>query len=151
MTASITLVPLGTLTIDIDRHTTVGPTPAGIRIVGEVLHCRWEGDRVRAREHGKMSHDWLLEHADGSVSIDARLLMMTDDGAPVGITYRGKADRQPRDGGVILTTPVFETGDERYRWLNAIQAVARGIRTDTVLSYELFELRAAGLTGPPAG
>lgn len=141
MPAALELVPLGTLTIDIDQHTRVGPTPGGIRIVGEVLHCRWEGDRVTAREHGKISHDWLLEHPDGSVSVDARLLLMTDDGAPVGITYQGRADRQPKDGGVIVTTPVFESGDPRYAWLNTVQAVARGVRTEQVLVYELFEVR----------
>lgn len=142
-TASIELAPLGTITIQIDQHTRLGRTPAGVRIVGEVLHCRWDSDRVTATEHGKMSHDWLMEHTDGSISIDARLLMMTDDGAAIGITYRGKADRQPKDGGIIFTTPVFETGDERYLWLNGIQAVARGIRTDAVLVYELYELRSA--------
>jgi hypothetical protein len=143
MTPSIRLVPMGTLTIHIDQHTRLGTTPAGVRIVGEVRDCEWRSDRVTARAHGKMSHDWLMENADGSVSIDARLLLMTDDGAPIGITYRGKADRQPRDGGVIFTTPVFETGDERYAWLNGVQAVARGIRSQQVLVYELFELASA--------
>ena len=144
MTASIELVPLGTLTIQIDRHTVIGRTPAGVRFVGEVRDCEWVGDRVRARAHGKMSHDWLLENADGSVSVDARLLLITDDGAPIGVTYRGKAARQPRDGGIVYTTPVFETGDERYAWLNGVQAVGRGVRTDQVLVYELYELTSAG-------
>ena len=137
---SIELLPLGTLTIVIDQHTVVGTTPAGIRIVGEALSCHWVGDRIEARQHGKMSHDWLMVHSDGSVSVDARLLLMTDDGAPITITYRGKAAKQPSEGGVVFTTPVFETGDERYSWLNGIQAVGRGIREDTLLTYELYQL-----------
>ena len=88
---SIELLPLGTLTIVIDQHAVVGATPAGTRIVGEALSCRWVSDRVTAQQHGKMSHDWLMVHNDGSVSVDARLLLMTDDGAPLTITYRGKA------------------------------------------------------------
>jgi hypothetical protein len=140
---TIALEPLGTLTITIDQHTSIGQTPAGIRIVGEVLDCEWRSERVTARAHGKMSHDWLMELADGSVSIDARLLLMTDDGVPIGITYRGKADRQPKDGGVIFITPVFETSDERYTWLNGVQAVARGVRSDRVLVYELYGLVSA--------
>jgi len=143
MTASIQLEPLGTITIQIDQHTRIGRTPAGVRIVGEVLDCEWRSEHLVARAHGKMSHDWLMEHADGSVSIDARLLLMTEDGAPIGITYRGKADRQPKDGGVIFTTPVFETGDERYLWLNGVQAVARGVRTGQELVYELYRLTSA--------
>lgn len=137
---SIELLPLGTLTIVIDQHTVVGPTPAGTRIVGEALSCRWAGDRVNAHEHGKMSHDWLTLHGDGSVSVDARLLLITDDGAPITITYRGKAAKQPSEGGVVFSTPIFETGDERYRWLNGIQAVARGVREDQILTYEMYQL-----------
>jgi hypothetical protein len=87
-----------------------------------------------------MSHDWLMVHNDGSVSVDARLLLMTDDGAPLTITYRGKAAKQPSEGGVVFTTPVFETGDERYSWLNGIQAVARGVREDRILTYEMYQL-----------
>jgi hypothetical protein len=137
---SIELLPLGTLTIGIDQHTVVGATPAGTRIVGESLSCRWVSERVSAQQHGKMSHDWLMVHSDGSVSVDARLLLMTDDGAPLTITYRGKAAKQPSEGGVVFTTPVFETGDERYAWLNGIQAVARGVREDKVLTYEMYQL-----------
>ncbi len=137
---SIELLPLGTLTIVIDQHAVVGATPAGTRIVGEALSCRWDSDRVTAQQHGKMSHDWLMVHNDGSVSVDARLLLMTDDGAPLTITYRGKAAKQPSEGGVVFTTPVFETGDERYSWLNGIQAVARGVREDRILTYEMYQL-----------
>lgn len=140
---TIALAPLGHLVIGIRQHTEVGRTPAGLRIVGEVATCRWESERVSAREHGQMSHDWLVEHADGSVGIDARLLLVTDDGAHIGITYRGRADRQPRLGGVIFTTPVFETGDPRYAWLNGVQAVARGIRDGQVLRYDLYALESA--------
>ena len=103
---TIELRPLGTLTIVIERHTVVGATPGGTRIVGEARSCRWVGDRVNAREHGTMSHDWLTVHPDGSVSVDARLLLVTDDGAPLTMTYRGKAATQPSEGGVVYTTPV---------------------------------------------
>jgi hypothetical protein len=136
----IELLPLGTLTIVIDQHTVVGATPAGKRIVGEALSCHWVGDRVNAWQHGNMSHDWLMVHGDGSVSVDARLLLMTDDGAAITMTYRGKAAKPPAEGGVVFSTPVFETGDERYLWLNGIQAVAKGIREDKILTYEIYQL-----------
>lgn len=137
---SIDLLPLGTLTIEIDQHTVIAGTPAGTRIVGEALSCRWDGERIQASQHGKMGHDWLLLNSDGSVSVDARLLMMTDDGAAFTIAYRGKAAKAPAEGGIVLATPVFETGDERYRWLNGIQAVAKGVRRDNTLTYEIYQL-----------
>lgn len=65
---------------------------------------------------------------------------MTDDGAPITITYRGKAAKPPSEGGIVFSTPVFETGEERYLWLNGIQAVSKGIRVDEVLTYELYQL-----------
>ncbi|MGI8721932.1 MAG: DUF3237 domain-containing protein [Geodermatophilaceae bacterium] len=137
---SIELLSLGTLTIEIEQHTRVGATPAGTRIVGEARSCRWVSDTINASQHGRMSHDWLTLHPDGSVSVDARLLLMTDDGAPITITYRGKSDRAPAEGGVIFTTPVFETGDECYLWLNRIQGVAKGTRVGGTLTYEMYQL-----------
>jgi len=137
---TIELLPLGTLTIEIDQHTVLPGTPAGTRIVGEARSCQWISDRVTARQHGKMAHDWLMLNADGSVSVDARLLLMTDDGAPITITYRGKAAKHPAEGGVVYTTPVFETGAEGYLWLNGIQAVGKGVRVDKILTYELYQL-----------
>ena len=41
----------------------------------------------------------------------------------------------------LFSTPRFETGDERYRWLNKLQAVGKGSLVGTTLSYELYELR----------
>jgi hypothetical protein len=35
---------------------------------------------------------------------------------------------------------VFETGDERYLWLNGIQAVAKGVRDGATLTYEMYQL-----------
>ncbi|MGI8721923.1 MAG: DUF3237 family protein [Geodermatophilaceae bacterium] len=81
---------------------------------------------VTARQQGKMAHDWLMLNADGSVSVDGRLLLMTDDGAPITSTYRGKAAKPPAEGGVVLTTPVFETGNARQLWLNSVQCRGEG-------------------------
>jgi hypothetical protein len=42
----------------------------------------------------------------------------------------------------MYVTPRFETGDERYMWLNRIQAVGKGIvGEDLSLDYEWYELR----------
>jgi hypothetical protein len=80
-------------------------------------------------------------HADGSVSVDARILLLTDDGATIALTYRGKAAKPPADGGIVYTAPTFETDDERYAWLNAVQALGKGRRAGNVLVYELYEVR----------
>ena len=40
----------------------------------------------------------------------------------------------PATGVVSRAAPLFETGDERYRWLNRIQAVAKGFVKPIVAS-----------------
>ena len=37
-----------------------------------------------------------------------------------------------------MTTPRFETGDERYSWLNGLVCVAEGKRTARGLSYRVY-------------
>lgn len=138
---AIELEPLGTLTITIAEQTHLPGTPQGGRLVGEAGECVWESERVRARQRGRSASDWVRIHADSSVEVDARILLETDDGAVIAMTYRGKADRPPAEGGVILTTPTFETNDVRYAWLNRVQAVGKGRRTGATLVYELYALR----------
>jgi hypothetical protein len=42
----------------------------------------------------------------------------------------------------VYVAPRFETCDERYLWLNRIQAVGKGIvHEDLSLDYEWFEVR----------
>jgi hypothetical protein len=43
--------------------------------------------------------------------------------------------------GPVYATPRFETDNDRYRWLNRIQAVAKGILDGRTLTYSVFELR----------
>ena len=138
---SLELEPLGTLTVTIARQTLLPSTPEGGRLIGEAATCRWEGDRVRASQLGASASDWVRIHNDRSVSVDARILLRTDDGATIAMTYRGKASRPPGEGGIVYTAPTFETDDERYSWLNTVQAVAKGVRTESVLVYELYALR----------
>ena len=38
------------------------------------------------------------------------------------------------------TTPMFETGDERYLWLNDIVAVGLGASIGGAVRYDIFEL-----------
>lgn len=138
---ALELEPLGTLTITIAMQTYLSETPLGGRLVGEAGTCRWEGPRVQASQLGQSASDWVRINHDRSVQVDARILLRTDDGAAIAITYQGKADRPPAEGGVIYTAPTFETDDRRYAWLNGIQAVAKGKRTGSLLVYELYALR----------
>jgi len=70
--------------------------------------------------------------------VDVRLTLKTDDGAFIYVEYAGRADMA---NGLIATAPTFQTGDERYAWLNHIQAVGAGaLGEDGVLTYTLYEV-----------
>jgi len=66
-------------------------------------------------------------------------LLKTEDGAAILMTYSGIG--APKEGGFELrTAPQFETGDERYTWLNSVQAVATGRPSRDSVTYEVYAL-----------
>jgi hypothetical protein len=133
------LLPLATLRITISQHTRLDRIPIGSRLVGEASACDIDG-RITGRQAGACT-DWLTLHADGTVSVDARLLLAAPSGAHLTIRYTGKGAALPATGAPVYVVPTFETDDPEFAWVNTIQAVGKGIRADTSLVYELYELR----------
>jgi hypothetical protein len=70
--------------------------------------------------------------------LDIRVTLETDDGAFIYLQNQGvwradptkptPSDSRPADFGdmYIMSTPRFETGDDRYRWLNDFVYLAEG-------------------------
>ena len=83
--------------------------------------------------------DWATQRGDGSIKLDVRVVLQTDDDASILVTYNGVgivADGQLE----ARCAPLFETGDERYAWLNNIQAVGIGGLDGTDVVYDIYEL-----------
>lgn len=118
----------------------VGSTPWGNRSIGELGSARFEGERFRAKLRGAAAADWALIAPDGSVEIDVRLSLETDDGALVYLSYQGNLDPD-RGEQPILAFMRFETGDERYAWMNRLCAVGKASFADGAVRYEIYELR----------
>ncbi len=81
---------------------------------------------------------------DGTGFIDIRLTLETHDGALVYVSYQGRRDIAQVIGGIdapVYITPQFETSDERYAWLNKVQAVGKGMEQGDSRVYEVYELR----------
>jgi hypothetical protein len=132
---SLELIPLCTLTVSLAPTISVSPT----LVIGEVTAARAEGDRLQASMKGAAAADWLQVSPEGFGTLDVKLTLETDDGALVHATYSG---RLQFDTMAVYATPLFHTGDERYLWLNRIQAVSKGsFQPDGTLVYEIFELR----------
>jgi len=69
------------------------------------------------------SGDWVVQRPDGSRVLDMRLLLQTDDGQKIFMSWRGIAYTPP--GGTLWAriVPMFETASEKNTWLNNVVAV----------------------------
>ena len=87
---------------------------------------------------GHASKENCSQVADGTMYLDLRITFETDDGAFIfgqgkGV-WRSDPEKSPRPEGepaqygdmYIMSTQTFETGDERYKWLNDMVFVAEG-------------------------
>ena len=80
----------------------------------------------------------------GMGTLDIRETIRTDDGATIFVQYQGKLDlsKGMQFPMTAYVAPRFETGDERYAWLNRIQAVGKGtLNEDLSVDYEWYEVR----------
>jgi hypothetical protein len=138
----IELLPLCEFKAVLGQPLVVGPTPMGTRIVLEVASGEVKGERFSGTVKGAANADWALIGADGTGTIDVRVLVETHDGALVFVQYLGRIDMSlPLDATTAYSAPRFETGDARYAWLNKVQAIAKGKLDGEAISYEVYEVR----------
>ncbi len=146
---------LTTLTLEVDfpKIVPIGPIPAGLRGIAPVAGGRFEGERLRGSV--RPGHDWFVTRPDGSLLIDVRLTLDTDDGAVLYLTYQGtmrgtaeamgrfrKGEQlQPSDYKLHIVARA-ECGDPRYAWLNDAILVGIGEQTPRGPVYSLFEVGA---------
>jgi hypothetical protein len=136
----IELVPLCTISAGLSpQPIVVGKGPMGMRIIFEVGEGKVEGERLRGTVRGTGGADWVIIHGD-SGTIDVRMTLDTDDGAVIFVQYNGKVSINT-DPIRMRIAPRFETGDERYAWLNSVQAIGVGESDGTNIKYEWFEVR----------
>ena len=144
--------PLLVFQIEVKPPSVIGATPGYDRRVGEIAGGRFEGERLR----GKIltgGSDWQSLRGDGTTTLNVRLVMETDDGVLIGMTYLGMRhgpkevmDRLARGESVspseyyMRATPYFETASEKYGWLNRIVSVAYGHRMSGGAIYQVFEI-----------
>lgn len=137
---SLELVPLCTVDAVLRDPIDVGSGPTGWRLVYEVAEATVRGERLSGTMTGMAGADWVSVGAGVGI-IDVRITLRTDDGATVLVTYNGRTDLSAGPGAPIHVAPTFQTGDERYAWLNAVQAVGRGVTEGNTLHYDWYEVR----------
>ena len=141
---SIELVPLCVATAKLADPFFLTDTPLGTRVIAEVTSFDFKGERLRGHTKGNGGADWLTLSPALLGTLDVRTLIETHDGALIHISYRGRLDLSGGPGASpSYAAPLFDTGDERYAWLNKIQAVAKGTLSDggATLVYDMYEVR----------
>lgn len=144
---------LFTITMKLPPVLELGDTPAGNRRVFTVSGGQFVGDRLRGEVLPDAGSDLLLVRADGSSQQHVRLILKTDDGVMILMTYRGvrhaspevtariaRGERVTGSEYYLRTAPFFETSAPKYAWLNKIVSIGIGERQPDGVSYEVFEI-----------
>ena len=147
------LQPLFRAEITLAAAQELGEAPHGRRRIIPITGGRVSGERVSGRVLPGGA-DWQVIRSDGVAELDARYTLETDDQALIYVRnfgYRhGPADvikrlaaGEPVDPALyyMRTTPRFETGAERYQWLNRIICVATGARRKAAVELDVYEVK----------
>jgi len=131
----------------------VTATPYGLRKIVPVLGGTFTGERLNGSILPTGGHDWAMTRADGVLVLDVRLVLETDDGAQILMTYRGIRTGTPAVLARIASgeyvdpaeyyfriVPFFETGSEKYAWLNSIVCLGFGERVKAGPKYTVHEI-----------
>jgi hypothetical protein len=129
----------------------IGAGPYGRRSIHVVTGGTFEGPKLRGTVRAG-GGDWLLSSSDYN-ELDVRGTFQTDDGALLYISYRGVLKVEAALAGRILggepvspssyyfrTAPRFETGHEKYVWLNSLVCVGYGWFGSGIVGYRIFAI-----------
>ena len=149
------LVHLMKLVARVTPPVSLGKVITGNRMIYGMESGEFEGDRLR----GKIlpgGGEWFVQNEEGMGQPDVRLLLETDDGAPIYVRYSGVLEFNEKVMDAIgqgrstafgdnrfLTHVRFEAGDPRYAWLTHTVAVGEGRMHPDSVEYAIYELAHA--------
>ena len=130
----------------------IGAGAMGLRAIADVSGGTFEGPRLKGIVLPSGADWFLINPAAGILNVDVRATLQTDDGANIYAQYNGRISAEPEkflslfdtsnglpdpESYYFRTAPTFETGSEKYAWLNGIQAVGIGETTETGVAYDI--------------
>jgi hypothetical protein len=144
--------PLLAMRLDVRSPMPVIATRGAGRRIGAITGGSFDGERLSGTVMDGGS-DWQTLKADGSVTLDVRLILRTSDDVPIAMTYRGVRHGAPAviarvDRGEMVdpseiyfrSIVQFETAAPQYDWLNHLVAVGVGQRRTDGPVYSVFEV-----------
>lgn len=149
---SIRTRPLFVMRLSVRPLQIVGGPEGAFRRIGVVPGRVFQGDRLSG-EVLEGGSDWQMVRADGSTTLNVRLVLKTDDSALIGMTYQGLRHGPPdiirrlESGQEVdpmsyyfRINPIFETAAPQYAWLSGVLAIGAGHRTAEGPTYSIFEV-----------
>ena len=141
---------LFTIRAELVRNELIGDFGRGTRAIAVVSGGSFEGERLKG-EVLTPGADWVVIGSQGHAQIDVRLLLKTSDGANIYMVYTGVLEQNEafqqaaasqsgsEFGDYYFVTQIrFETGDERYQWLNHLAAVGEGRLIPGGVEYRVY-------------
>lgn len=141
-----------TLTLAVSGMQPIGEIPAGNRRIGLVAGGTFHGPKLRGTVLPGGA-DWIIVRPDGVTALDVCIVLQTDDGAAIGLTYKGLRHGpaavmeklnagQPVDPSdyYFRIAITFETAAPKYAWLNKVFGIGTGSRPPEGPVYEIFEV-----------
>lgn len=136
----------------------LGNSPEGRRIIYFVKGGAFDGPILRGRVVANGGADWIRMRADNSSHLDVRFCLETNDKAIIYAHWHGRFHAAPEDLDYAFdldkpddplgadryyfrASPEFETGDERYAWLNNIVAVTKSRTGDGGVIHRVFAVK----------
>jgi hypothetical protein len=143
---------LYTSSFDVDPPILVGHTHHGERRIIHIKGGAFAGPRLSGKVLAGGA-DWQIIRTDGTAELEARYTLETHDGALIYVLNRGirtgpkevmdrlaKGENVDPEEYYFRTTPVFETGAQKYAWLNKLIAVATGERHMSQVIVTVYEV-----------
>ncbi|KAL0065996.1 hypothetical protein AAF712_006985 [Marasmius tenuissimus] len=139
---------LYTLNCTLDTPVDVGPGPKGHRVVLPIIGGTFAGKHMTGTVMN-LGADWGIADSFGTFSADTRYNLVTDDGANIFIQTAGPGQTPDGVAGTLWHLRIsFETGSEKYYWLNNIVAVGLLRPGNAALNYVIID--AFYMDGPAA-
>ena len=145
--ATAELVEVGLIEVQLGDFIEVGEGAKGTRLVIDLSEVSVKGDRVKASLAATDAAEWGTVSQDGSLlTLDVRFTLKTDDGEYIYVEYAGRGDLT---NGTLAAAPTFQTGSEKYSWINRVQGVMSGqVNLETgKLVYRLYEVKVTAEEG----
>ena len=124
----------------LDSIIDVGKTPVGKRVIYPVTGGVFEGPKLKGKVL-PIGADWLVGLESGTRKLDVNVVLETDDGAIIYVTYTGFNHTNDDGSAYFRIIPIFETSSEKYSWLNHTISVGIGRSKKGGVEYTVYYIK----------